>query len=1031
MIALTPLFASKTRPPALPRPYLSRPRLLASLRQRSRRRATVVVGPAGAGKTTLLADFVRGASPAFSWYTVDDLDDSAVALLHGIAIATGCRKARRLSPLGYLAVIVDALGKPPDPRVLVLDDLHRLTDASAVKALADLIRYLPQSARLILVGRSLPDGLRPILDWLAAHGQVAHLGWEHFRLSSDERAQAVTVFKAEGAGGWILGWAHPEGLDLARYLHDEVLAPLGSDVIRHLARLSVLPSFDPSLAAAVAGLDDQQTRRLLERVRDETPLLERLGDSWYRFSETARSVLSDTLPAEEARAARQAAGQALRTIDPQRSAECFLACGDHVEAARSLAGVDLAEWLSQSPNALHEVLRQLSAEAVASQPRLLLARAWATFVWEGTSPEAAAVLSQLDRRLEDLELRFWHLYLATRLQIALGDKQSTATAYGELRQVLDQIRRDASIAPRQVAAMLCRAAMIERFVGDPGAAIATARTGLALAELSPSGARVECQLLHHVLATFLTWDGDYQAADRHLNAALALAKEASDVAERAALWHGQAAVARCRGEFVRALGLLEQALREPLLPTREQMILTLQAAHALADVQDFSAAARRYRLVASVLRHGDRDGCFSRALCGLVICCSFLGLAAEAETTLAQLSTLEGDSAHYDALIAQGVYALAQSTPERAASFFARASQIRATIAGIQDTWQAVLLLAQAHLRAEQPAVAERVIREFLATHAQPTLPAVGLWVVRPIRSILDSLNQQQPHPSVDLLLRLAGADPAPPRLIHAVAAIARAPASTGHRVEVRLFGPPRLIVDGAEVKWPYGLRHKAIELFWYSALHPDGATREQMVTDLFPEREPTAAMKQLQVAISDLRAALWQLIGVPGSQILVRQDDGSLRLRLDATPGGIVLETRRLTALAESVRSTRRARLPDSVPELFRGELLAGLTAEWLEPIRRYWTAVYLRTLGTLAERYARQGMLQQAIRCRELILQIDPTVESAHLDLMRLYSAAGDRQAVESQMWLYRRVARDELDTEPGEDVEELYRRLMASQQ
>ncbi|HLG50831.1 MAG TPA: hypothetical protein VKY56_04240, partial [Chloroflexota bacterium] len=94
--ALNPLFSGKTRAPVLPRPYLARPRLLSALRQSSRRRVTVITAPAGAGKTTLLADFARGVHQSCAWYSIDDLDDSPIAFLHGIALAVGCRSTRSL-----------------------------------------------------------------------------------------------------------------------------------------------------------------------------------------------------------------------------------------------------------------------------------------------------------------------------------------------------------------------------------------------------------------------------------------------------------------------------------------------------------------------------------------------------------------------------------------------------------------------------------------------------------------------------------------------------------------------------------------------------------------------------------------------------------------------------------------------------------------------------------------------------------------------------------------------------------------------
>ncbi len=1027
LAALNPLFASKTRPPVLPRPHLSRTHLLGLLKQSARRRVCLVCAPAGAGKTTLLADFVRPIVRSTLWYTVDDLDDSADAFLHGLSLALGNDGSKSSHRLGYLAQIVESLNRTTDQRVIVIDDVHRLTDLSAARALSDLIRYLPPSARLILVGRSPPCGIERILDWLATQNHLTRLTWEYFQLSEAERAQASNVFKSASSGGWILSWAHPDSLDLARYLRSEVLEPLGASNVETLARMSVLPSFDARLAAAAAGVTEADAGRLLRRVVSETPLIEMSNVDTYRFSETARAVLNDSLSDRETAAARHAAGSALRELDPFRSAECFLAAGDRLEAARSLARLPLVEWMTQASNAPHDLLKQLSFDDVRNQPELILAKAWAMLVWGDETDAAEGVLTSLVSHLEDPRLRFWSLYALSRARIALGHTDSARSSFESMRLLLDEIRQDSWSDPSATVAMLGRAAMVEWYLDDPSQAICTAERGLAIAELSSSTTRAQRLLLHHVLGTFMVWQGDYSAADQHFGAALALSDTPADVAQRATIWNAQAGVARCRGEFIRTLSFLEQSLREPFIPPREQMLLNLQAAHALADVQDFRGAAKRYRLIAGALRGDDRDSTLSRALAGLATCCSFLGLMAEAQAALDRLGRLHSNASTYDRLLAQGIFALRSSDPSDAAEKFRRAREVQGTVGGIQDTWQAVLLEAQALACQGRAAEAEEAIDAFLASHPGRPMPAVGLWVLQPVQTYLVSASRRHPDAGLAVLHKLAAADPSAPRLLHAVAAIDQA-TDVGHLIEIRLFGPPRLLIDGQEAEWPYGLRHKAIELFWYAALHPDGFTRDQTLADLFPDRDQTSGLKLLQVTVSNLRAALTTLLGVPGDSVLCRASNGMFRLRTDSLRREIAVETRMLATLSEQIRD-RHARVPSTVPDLFRGELLSGLNAEWIEPIRRYWMAVYLRTLGTLADRYARNGILQQAIRCRELALQVDPTIESAHADLMRLYHAAGDREAVESQMWLYTRVARDELDAEPNEDVEELYRELLGS--
>ncbi|HLH71911.1 MAG TPA: BTAD domain-containing putative transcriptional regulator, partial [Chloroflexota bacterium] len=324
---------------------------------------------------------------------------------------------------------------------------------------------------------------------------------------------------------------------------------------------------------------------------------------------------------------------------------------------------------------------------------------------------------------------------------------------------------------------------------------------------------------------------------------------------------------------------------------------------------------------------------------------------------------------------------------------------------------------------------AEQIIESYLRSPGAST-PAVGWWVMRPVRDTLLDLQRRLNHPGLAALLKQTAIDRRAPRVVHVANMLEQSAERAVRHLEIHLFGRPEVIVDGNTVTWQAGLRRKAVELFWYSATHLDGFTREQAVTDLFPDRDPDSSRKLFMVSVADLRAALTRLCGVAGDTILVREQSGTYRLQVDHPSLAIDLDVRSLSTLVGQLRSRRNGPPPREVPALFRGELLTGFDAEWIDPIRRYWTSLYLRALETLADRYARQGLLQHAIRCHELALQVDSSLESAHASLMRLYQAAGDRQALDSQMWLYTRTIRSEIDAEPSEELLALYHQLTAEE-
>src|SRR5262249_11639725 len=153
------------------------------------------------------------------------------------------------------------------------------------------------------------------------------------------------------------------------------------------------------------------------------------------------------------------------------------------------------------------------------------------------------------------------------------------------------------------------------------------------------------------------------------------------------------------------------------------------------------------------------------------------------------------------------------------------------------------------------------------------------------------------------------------------------------------------------------------------------GFRRDQACADLFPEHDDAA--RRFSVAIYDLRSFLKQELGVTGDPFIVSDGHQSIRLDLSTLGRRVTIDADALTSLSADLRVRRSGALPPLVPAFFSGEFLEGVDAEWALAARRYWTTLYLRTLGVLAELYARDGRLQDAVRCHELALEIDPTLE------------------------------------------------------
>lgn len=307
--------ATKFLAPRLRLDLVPRPQLLGRLRAALTTHAlTLVSAPAGYGKSTLLA-----ALPAtqpdlrLAWLTLDEDDNNPAAFLAALSAAFqhldpayGCAaqavlagqpdpgaEARRV----MAALINDVVAAGPDPAILVLDDLHLITEPGLYSALDYLLERLPPQLHLAAAARHDP----PLnLARLRARGSLAEFRPRDLRFSPEEASaflnQSLGLGLSEPEAAAVLarteGWA--AGLRLLaasldripapaersalvqrltatdRYLFDflaeEVLQRQEPEVRAFLLETSILAELTPDLCQAVTGrCDAAAVLRELER----------------------------------------------------------------------------------------------------------------------------------------------------------------------------------------------------------------------------------------------------------------------------------------------------------------------------------------------------------------------------------------------------------------------------------------------------------------------------------------------------------------------------------------------------------------------------------------------------------------------------------------------------------------------------------------------------------------------------------------------------------------------------------------------
>ncbi|WBB75103.1 LuxR C-terminal-related transcriptional regulator [Micromonospora sp. WMMD1128] len=413
-----PLLASRLAPPPPPEPALLRPRLVDRLERGVAGPVTLLRAPAGWGKTTLLSGWARARSgPAPVWVSVADGDTAgrlwaylAAALRTAVAgnpddgppppVPDGPPRPEQLEALAA------ALAEREHQVLLVLDDLHRVTDPAALAGLEFLLRHGDGRLRLVAAARREPQ--LSLHRWRLA-GELTVLGPDELSFTADEAADLLVAHgvpvPAEAVArltSRTAGW--PAGLrfaaltlgagvdparavdhftgdqpDVAAYLRGEVLAPL-EPAARDVLRLgAVTVALHADLAVAVTGRAD--AGRLLAEAAREGGFVQSDGGSppWYRPHPLLADLLRDELgrlPADELRELHRRAASWFAAHDrPAEALRHALAAGEWADATDLL----ITRWPELAPGepdrAAAPAPPEPPAEAVRRDPELALAAA--------------------------------------------------------------------------------------------------------------------------------------------------------------------------------------------------------------------------------------------------------------------------------------------------------------------------------------------------------------------------------------------------------------------------------------------------------------------------------------------------------------------------------------------------------------------------------------------------------------------------------------------------------------------------------
>ena len=257
--------------------------------------------------------------------------------------------------------------------------------------------------------------------------------------------------------------------------------------------------------------------------------------------------------------------------------------------------------------------------------------------------------------------------------------------------------------------------------------------------------------------------------------------------------------------------------------------------------------------------------------------------------------------------------------------------------------------------------------------------------------------------------------------------------------IDVRTFGDFNLTICGSRVeRWRAG---RARDLFQFLLLRPGAVVSMDTLCDtLWPETAGSAnARTSLKVAVHTLRRILAENL----------PDDASEPpLSLTTCQEGYRLEVRGLRAdfqrFDELVDRGHRAESGGDAAEatecyraaveLYRGEFLSGMNAEWAQVHREWLRGRYLYALHRLSRAGLAAGDHLSVMRWSRLMLDAEPFHEEAYRALIHIHAQLGQLSQVRRWYRVCAERLHGELRISPGVETQRAYvaatRRAVESQ-
>jgi len=1061
--------------------FLSRQRLLGMLDDILEYRLTLVAAPAGYGKTSLLVDLAHAVEYPVCWLALDSLDHDPVRFINYFVAALNNQFPEFGRPSRSLldnldlndldleqllqTIINDLYDHVQEHFAFILDDFHLVESNPDINYFINhFIQEMDENCHLVIATRSLLS--LPDLPLMIGRSQVQGLSFEelaflpeeikdlyHLKYQQEISDQDIERIMDQSEG-WITGLlltaesaglgktgqaqaARAAGVDLYDYLARQVLDQQLPEMQDFLLKTSLLEEFNAELCQQALGdpTGEHSWGELIRLLQHKNLFIQPVesGGTWLRYHHLFRDYLQQRYQQEYP----QRSQDLLRKLGYiyrdqgwfEKAYTVFLKLDSQDDVITYLLSVSPAMIHSGQLSLLNNWLADLSPELLEENPELLLHQA----TLDSLLGDAESGLRILNRQIEEQPeilkpklLALFHIRRATchrllgNFQFGLEDARK---ALGLSRKSENKDFLEAE-SEREIG-------LNQQGLGMNKEAIEHLERSLKsyLAQEDKHNAAIVQIGLGFIEMNL----GRYKSASSHYKQAYTIWEESGNLNRLVGLCNNLGVLDHLTGGYVEAFRWFSEAVEY----ARQSRNLR-ESAFTLASLGDLAldlgAHSRAERYITDSFEIAEQIGDAYLQIYLQLATASLARIKGDIKTARSLLDSASFKLQDYPSadekgryhlehgqqLLVEGRQVLAQAEFQAALEIFSRNNlPVETCLSQVQlarldclggDTSQAEHRLEAVHEN----------IRS-LGT-IQPLIPTLSRDVE--LLSCLESHQPKDPF-TVDLVRAVSDFHACQPGLLkelgfdHPLIDSSQQPF-----LDITAMGRVSVLRQGVAISVPEWTKQKTVrELFFYLLSYPEGASREEICLEFWPDSQPEQLKKQFKNALYRLRRA------VGTDSILYHQPtrlyhfNRHLDYRYDVEKFYQYLDQ----ADAEQ-NQERKVQILRQAAELYRHPFAPALEGIWSEPVRYRLHLDYERIMLVLAEHEFGQGDHGACLEVVEALLLAVPDQEAAWRMAMRSYALLGDRSGIERTYQRCSQALAQDLDAEPSEETYALYQELMS---